>query len=80
VSEPVSLRIDTHGTGLRNDRELSEILAREIDMTPKGIIERLRLRRPVYCDTAAYGHFGRSGDGFTWEALDLKEKLQAVAR
>jgi S-adenosylmethionine synthetase len=79
VSEPVSLRVDTHGTGTRSDRELSDILVRNIDMTPKGIIERLRLRRPVYCDTAAYGHFGRNGDGFSWEALDLKEKLQSVA-
>jgi S-adenosylmethionine synthetase len=80
VAKPVSLRVDTHGTGKLPDHELAEILNREVDMTPRGIIERLKLRRPVYCDTAAYGHFGRSGDGFTWEALDLVPKLQGALK
>src|SRR4051794_2963627 len=71
VAEPVSLRVETHGTGKLPDAELSEILLREVDMTPRGIIERLKLRRPIYCETAAYGHFGRTGEGFSWEALDL---------
>ena len=76
VAQPVSLRVDTHGTGVMEDRRLSEILQSEVDMTPAGIIERLQLRRPVYTATAAYGHFGRSGDEFSWEKLDLVEKLK----
>ncbi len=76
VAQPVSLRVDTHGTGVMEDRRLSEILQNEVDMTPAGIIERLQLRRPVYTATAAYGHFGRSGDEFSWEKLDLVEKLK----
>ncbi|MBS1911447.1 MAG: methionine adenosyltransferase [Bacteroidetes bacterium] len=80
VAEPVSLRVDTHGTGVMTDKDLAAILLKEIDMTPKGIIARLKLRRPVYRATAAYGHFGRSGDGFTWEAEDLVKKLQRVAK
>jgi S-adenosylmethionine synthetase len=79
VAEPVSLRVDTHGTGRRPDAELAAILRREVDMTPKGIIDRLDLRRPVYCDTAAYGHFGRSGDGFSWERSDLVPVLEKAA-
>jgi S-adenosylmethionine synthetase len=79
VADPVSLRVDTHGTGSRPDAELAAILLREVDMTPKGIITRLNLRRPVYCATAAYGHFGRSGDGFTWERDDLVSSLQRAA-
>ncbi|MEO5929758.1 MAG: methionine adenosyltransferase [Candidatus Kapaibacterium sp.] len=80
VAEPVSLRVDTHGTGSLPDYELSTILQKEIDMTPKGIITRLKLRRPIYQKTAAYGHFGRSGEEFSWEALDLVKKLQKVAK
>jgi S-adenosylmethionine synthetase len=80
VAEPVSLRVDTHGTGVMPDKELSAILLKEIDMTPRGIINRLKLRRPIYRNTAAYGHFGRSGDEFSWEALDLVKKLQRAAK
>ncbi|HVZ38735.1 MAG TPA: methionine adenosyltransferase [Candidatus Kapabacteria bacterium] len=80
VAEPVSLRVDTHGTGVMTDKDLAAVLLKEIDMTPKGIIARLKLRRPVYRATAAYGHFGRSGDGFTWEAVDLVKKLQRAAK
>lgn len=80
VAEPVSLHVDTHGTGKMSDIELAAILQKEIDMTPKGIITRLKLRRPVYRETAAYGHFGRSGNGFSWENLDLVKKLQRAAK
>lgn len=80
VAQPVSLRVDTHGTGVMPDKILSEILLKEIDMTPKGIINRLKLRRPIYRATAAYGHFGRTGAEFSWEALDLVKKLQRVAK
>jgi S-adenosylmethionine synthetase len=80
VAEPVSLRVDTHGTGTMPDLILSEMLKKEVDMTPQGIIKRLKLRRPVYQETAAYGHFGRSGNGFTWESLDLVKKLQRAVK
>lgn len=76
VAEPVSLRVDTHGTGVMDDRRLEEILSQEVDMTPAGIIERLQLRRPIYTQTAAYGHFGRDEEEFAWERLDLVEKLK----
>jgi S-adenosylmethionine synthetase len=80
VAEPVSLRVDTHGTGTMPDLMLSDMLKKEVDMTPQGIIKRLKLRRPVYQETAAYGHFGRTGNGFTWEALDLVKKLQRAVK
>ncbi len=48
----------------------------QVDLTPKGIIKRLKLRRPIYQSTSAYGHFGRNGDGFTWEKLDLVPKFK----
>jgi S-adenosylmethionine synthetase len=80
VAEPVSLRVDTHGTGRMPDLVLSEMLKKEVDMTPQGIIKRLKLRRPVYQETAAYGHFGRTGNGFTWESLDLVKKLQRAVK
>lgn len=76
VPDPVSLRVDSHGTGVMDDLKLSEILAREVDMTPAGIIKRLDLRRPIYENTAAYGHFGR--DEFSWENLDLVDQLKSA--
>ena len=71
VAEPVSVYVDTKGTGVIPDIEISKMINKEIDLTPKGIIERLKLRRPIYQRTAAYGHFGREEDGFTWENMDL---------
>lgn len=71
VAEPVSVYIDTKGTGVIPDLEISKIINKNVDLTPKEIIERLKLRRPIYQRTAAYGHFGREEDGFTWENLDL---------
>ena len=71
VAEPVSVYIDTKGTGVIPDVEISKIINKNVDLTPKEIIERLKLRRPIYQRTAAYGHFGREEDGFTWENLDL---------
>jgi S-adenosylmethionine synthetase len=73
VAEPVSVFIDTKGTGVIPDTEISKIITKEVDLTPKGIIERLDLRKPIYQKTAAYGHFGREEDGFSWENLDLVE-------
>lgn len=80
VADPVSVRVDTHGTGVMPDLELSTMVRREVDMKPASIIKRLQLRRPVYRPTAAYGHFGRKGEAFTWEALDLVDLFQRVAR
>ncbi len=80
VAEPVSIRVETYGTGVIPDARLAEIVQKEIDLTPRGIIERLNLRRPVYRQTAAYGHFGRMGDGFTWENLDLVDTLTKAVK
>ena len=74
VAEPVSVYIDTKGTGVIPDSEISKMIKKEVDLTPKGIIKRLDLRKPIYQNTTAYGHFGRNG--FTWENLDLVEKFK----
>jgi S-adenosylmethionine synthetase len=71
VAKPVSVYVNTNGTGVIPDKEISKIIMKEIDLTPKGIIERLKLRRPIYQQTSAYGHFGRNEKDFTWEKLDL---------
>jgi S-adenosylmethionine synthetase len=79
VVEPVSIRIDTFGTGKISEQKLIELVRANFQLTPKGIIESLNLRRPVFKKTAAYGHFGRSGDSFTWEATDKAAALKAGA-
>ncbi|MDR3627863.1 MAG: methionine adenosyltransferase [Ignavibacteriaceae bacterium] len=71
VAEPVSIHIDTKGTGVIPDNEISKMIQKEVDLTPRGIIKALNLRRPIYQKTAAYGHFGRNDKDFTWELLDL---------
>ena len=71
VAQPVSVFVNTNGTGVIPDGLLGEYINREVDLTPRGIIERLKLRRPIYQKTAAYGHFGRNDKDFTWEQLDL---------
>jgi len=71
VAEPVSIYVNTHGTGVIPDVEIAKIIKKEVDLTPKGIIDRLQLRRPIYQKTSAYGHFGRDEKEFTWEKLDL---------
>ncbi|MBI5808838.1 MAG: methionine adenosyltransferase [Ignavibacteriales bacterium] len=71
VAQPVSVYVNTKGTGVIPDGLLGEFMNQEVDLTPKGIIERLQLRRPIYQKTAAYGHFGRNEKEFTWERLDL---------
>ncbi|MFZ5434156.1 MAG: methionine adenosyltransferase [Calditrichota bacterium] len=75
VAEPVSLLVDTKGTGKMSDEELEKRIRKAFDLTPHGIIEALNLRRPIYRETAAYGHFGRTGDGFTWEKNNRVEQL-----
>ncbi len=71
VAEPISVFVDTKGTGVIPDVEISKMIQKEVDLTPKGIIKRLNLRRPIYQKTSAYGHFGRKEKEFTWEQLDL---------
>lgn len=71
VAKPVSIYVNTFGTGVIPDKEISKMIKNEVDLTPRGIIERLKLRRPIYSSTAAYGHFGRNEKNFTWERLDL---------
>ncbi|NLT49814.1 MAG: methionine adenosyltransferase [Ignavibacteria bacterium] len=71
VAQPVSIFVDTKGTGVISDKEISEMIMKEVDLTPKGIIERLKLRRPIYQKTSSYGHFGRNDKDFTWEQIDL---------
>jgi S-adenosylmethionine synthetase len=71
IAEPVSIYVDTKGTGVIPDSEISKMIMKEVDLTPKGIIDRLKLRRPIYQKTAAYGHFGRTENEFSWEQLDL---------
>jgi S-adenosylmethionine synthetase len=80
VAEPVSIRVDTFGTGKVSEPRLIELVRENFQLTPKGIIESLNLRRPVFKKTAAYGHFGRTGDSFTWEATDKAEALKAGAK
>ena len=86
VENPVSIHVQTYGTGMVSDQEMERRLVRltkkgrAIDMTPRGIIRRLDLRRPIYRQTAAYGHFGRSGKDFTWEKLDLTAILRKEIR
>ena len=76
VEDPVSVMVDTFGTGKRDDGELADLVRRHFDLTPAGIIQRLDLRRPIYKRTAAYGHFGREEEGFTWERTDFVEILK----
>lgn len=78
VAEPVSIYVQTFGTGVMPDAEISKILVKNVDMTPRGIIKRLNLLRPVYKSSAAYGHFGR--DEFSWEQLDLVSTLKKAAK
>ncbi len=74
VEQPVSIFIDTKGTGVISDNEISEMVKKEVDLTPKGIIKRLDLKKPIYQNTSSYGHFGRKE--FSWEKLDLVKKFQ----
>ncbi len=76
VAEPVSIHVDTNGTGKISDEKIAEMIMKEVDLTPKGIIERLDLKRPIYRKSSSYGHFGRKEKVFTWEKLDLVPKFK----
>jgi S-adenosylmethionine synthetase len=79
VADPVSVLVDTQGTGRISDAKIAEIIRDIFPLTPQGIIQSLKLRRPKYRGTAAYGHFGREGSEFTWEVLDQAEQLRSAA-
>ena len=76
VAEPVSVMINTFGTGKIGEEKIVKLVRESFDLTPGGIIEKLKLRRPIYKRTAAYGHFGRDEDGFTWEEIDMADALK----
>ena len=79
VAEPVSVMADTFGTGVIPDGQMTELIRTYFKLTPKGIIDALDLRRPIYRATASYGHFGRSGPGFTWERTDKADAIRKEA-
>jgi S-adenosylmethionine synthetase len=79
VAEPVSVLVDTFGTGKVETATIQKLIRAHFKLTPKAIIETLNLRRPIYCKTAAYGHFGRNDPDFTWEATDKASKLASEA-
>jgi S-adenosylmethionine synthetase len=79
VAEPVSVMIDTFGTATVSEERITKLTRESFSLTPKAIIEALDLRRPIYKPTAAYGHFGRSGPGFTWERTDRADALRKAA-
>lgn len=79
VSEPVSVHVDTQGSGKVADSKIQDAVVKLFSLTPSGIIKYLDLRRPIYRKTAAGGHFGRSGDGFTWEKTDKAKELAKAA-
>ncbi len=79
VADPVSVMVDSFGTATVSEEKITELVREQFKLTPKGIIETLDLRRPIYKATAAYGHFGRSGPGFTWEKTDRADALRKAA-
>ncbi|NIM20366.1 MAG: methionine adenosyltransferase [Candidatus Latescibacteria bacterium] len=79
-AEPVSIFIDTAGTGLIEDKAITKVIRDTFDLTPKGMIERLKLKRGIYRKTAVYGHFGREDEEFTWEYCDYVEELKRRVR
>jgi S-adenosylmethionine synthetase len=80
VAEPVSVLVETFGTGKLSSTELTTLVRKNFPLTPKGIIEHLKLRRPIYRQTAAYGHFGRTEPEFTWESTDKSAALAEQAK
>jgi S-adenosylmethionine synthetase len=87
VAEPVSVMVNSFGTGKIADEKFTDIVRANFQLTPRGIIDTLKLRRPIYRKTAAFGHFGRTEETFSWEATDKADAVrdsagvaQAVAR
>jgi S-adenosylmethionine synthetase len=80
IPEPVSIMVDSKGTGKISDEKLTRLVRKHFDLKPQALIKNLRLRRPIYRATAAYGHFGRTEPGFTWERTDKARLLARDAR
>jgi S-adenosylmethionine synthetase len=80
VAEPVSVMVNTFGTGTVDEHRLVDLVREQFPLTPKGMIEHLKLRRPIYRKTAAFGHFGRTEDTFSWEAADKAEALRESSK
>ncbi|MBT3766030.1 MAG: methionine adenosyltransferase domain-containing protein, partial [Rhodospirillales bacterium] len=81
VSKPLSLYVNTHETGQVDEDKLAEVLQELVDLSPRGIREQLKMNRPIYARTSAYGHFGREPDsdgGFSWERTDLVDDLKSA--
>jgi S-adenosylmethionine synthetase len=80
IAEPTSINVDTFGTGKVDESKLVSTLKKLFDFTPQGIIDKLKLRRPIYKRTACYGHFGREEQGFTWEVCDMADAIKREAK
>ena len=80
IAEPTSINVDTFGTGKVDESKLVSILKKLFDFTPQGIIDKLKLHRPIYKRTACYGHFGREEQGFTWEVCDMADAIKREAK
>ncbi|ABC28391.1 S-adenosylmethionine synthetase [Hahella chejuensis KCTC 2396] len=79
VSEPTSISVNTFGTGKISDDKIATLVREHFDLRPRGLIDMLDLKRPIYRPTASYGHFGRTGDSFSWERTDKADALRAAA-
>jgi len=80
IAEPTAITVNTFGTSTIADDKIAQILKKLFDFTPQGIIDKLKLRRPIYKRTACYGHFGREEEGFTWEISDMAEAIKREAK
>lgn len=78
VAQPVSIHVNTNGSGKVSDKKIASFIKKNINLTPRGIIERLKLRRPIFRKTSNYGHFGRNDKDFTWEKLDLVNLFRKI--
>jgi S-adenosylmethionine synthetase len=78
VAEPTSISVNTFGTGVIDETAIEALVKEHFELRPKGLVEMLDLKRPIYRKTAAYGHFGREDKDFTWEATDKKDLLAAA--
>ena len=81
VAKPLSIYVDSHGTGKIDEAKLEKVLGEVMDLTPRGIRKHLDLNKPIYARTSAYGHFGREPDnegGFSWEKTDLADQLKSA--
>lgn len=80
VADPLSIHVDTYGTGVISDHEITKIITKVFDLRPAAIIKQLDLKRPIFRETARHGHFGRTGKNFTWERVDKVEALRKAAK